>query len=532
MVGGVYHRCVVVSALISPVVLDGRVSDEKLNELLSLQAEYPELDYKQKIDLAVTGDLVELAKDVGAMQVRAGYVVVGVDNSGVPVADMNDIDTRAFDEASLVPRLLRYLPEPLELRTRVAERDGNTIVLIFIGRHPSGCAIFRADGQYEKDGELKTVFRAGDVFWRDGTRSVRITQQGFEEIIARRIADAKGGWLEEQQEVRQRDRAELEAAYASRGLATATLGSVNLDLDSDTLGLAALELVRADDSVALVHLLEDALTRARESIDRGEVETELADVLDKLTCLAATFLRYEQSEWFGRIVATLTQIYSLPLTPELARQYAYNTYINPEDAAPRVWLQIITRVYALGALAVRQEDWEAVRTLTLQQPTHLLDYDANWLRHALTMVSRAQHLREQQSNLLSLARAHIERLGCLRPDGLASDSDAGLTSVTQFDVLSNVAAIDGAGDVDARVFYSNFARFRQERIQPVVERLLRDDEMRSALFRRDDDDLAIALHQIGRMAREEGFRHDGFWGWERTPVADFIQAHHPETQSS
>lgn len=159
----------------SPVVLDGRVSDEKLTELLSLQAEYPELDYKQKIDLGVTGDLVEFAKDVGAMQVRAAYVVVGVDNSGVPVADMNDIDTQAFDEASLVPKLLRYLPEPLELRARVAERDGNTIVLIFIGRHPSGCAIFRADGQYEKDGEIKTVFRAGDVFWRDGTRSVRIT---------------------------------------------------------------------------------------------------------------------------------------------------------------------------------------------------------------------------------------------------------------------------------------------------------------------------------------------------------------------
>lgn len=34
------------SPLSSPVVVDGIVSDEKLAELLALQAEYPELDYK------------------------------------------------------------------------------------------------------------------------------------------------------------------------------------------------------------------------------------------------------------------------------------------------------------------------------------------------------------------------------------------------------------------------------------------------------------------------------------------------------
>jgi len=184
------------TALTSPVVLDGRVSDEKLNELLALQAEYPELDYKQMIDLSGIAGLVELAKDVGAMQVRGGYIVAGVDAHGAPVADMDSIDTRSFDEANLVPKLLGYLPQPLELRSRVLERDGHTVVLIYIGRHPSGCAIFHTTGQYEKKGKMEVIFRAGDVFWRDGTRSVRISQQGFEEIIERRLADAKSGWLE------------------------------------------------------------------------------------------------------------------------------------------------------------------------------------------------------------------------------------------------------------------------------------------------------------------------------------------------
>jgi hypothetical protein len=67
----------------SPVVLDGRVSDEKLSELLALQAEYPELDYKRTIDLTAGAGLVEFSKDAGAMLVRGGYIVGGVDNRGV-----------------------------------------------------------------------------------------------------------------------------------------------------------------------------------------------------------------------------------------------------------------------------------------------------------------------------------------------------------------------------------------------------------------------------------------------------------------
>jgi len=46
-------------------VLDGRVSDEKLAELLDLQTEHPMLDFKAIIDLEKPG-LVELTKDVGA----------------------------------------------------------------------------------------------------------------------------------------------------------------------------------------------------------------------------------------------------------------------------------------------------------------------------------------------------------------------------------------------------------------------------------------------------------------------------------
>jgi hypothetical protein len=468
------------------------------------------------------------------MQVRGGYILGGVDNNGALTGGLDGIDRRPFDEARLVPRLLKWLPEPLELRARVAERDGHTIVAIYVGRHPSGCAFFRADGSYMKNNREVVVFRAGDVFWRDGTRSVRMTQQALEQIIEQRIVDEKSGWLEEQREIRRRERADLEAAYEGRRLTEAPLGTVNLDLDAGALSLAALELLRQDDAIALRYLLNEAARRARALIQRDDLGPELDELLDKLACLAATFLEYEQHEWFERVVGTLTQIYSMPLGEGDALRFGYAPRINPGEKAPRLWLSVIERVYGLGALAVRGGNWRAVRMLTLQRPQKLTDYDANWLRHAVTMASRAQQLQERPADgptleisLLSLAHNDVARLDCLRPDGLAPDDDETITSLAQFDVLSNVVAIDGAHDRDDRVFYPNFARFRQARIQPIVDRLLTDANMRETLFTGGDDDLARALAAIGEHAHREGLLFDGFETWDRTAVGRFIAEHLP-----
>jgi hypothetical protein len=265
------------------------------------------------------------------------------------------------------------------------------------------------------------------------------------------------------------------------------------------------------------------------AIDSDDFDSEMSDLLDKITCVAATLLAYEEEEWFERVVATLARIYSSPLRDGDAQRFGHSTDINPNEIAPRLWLMIIERVFGLGALAVRRGDWKAVRILTLQRPERLTDYDANWLRHGLTMASRAQHLKQKRRDgtdmelsLLSVARESIARLECLRQDGLAPDDDVLLTSLAQFDILSNIVAIDGAGDASGRVFYTNFARVRQSRIQPIVERALTDTEMRRVLFTDGNADLARALKTIGDRARHVGWRFDGFESWDGTPVDRFI----------
>ncbi len=178
------------SDLAAPV-LDGDVSDAKIEVLLKIGCELPELDYKQLVDLTGTRGLVELAKDVGAMQVRGGYLVIGVDGTGTPDGGLDAVDPRLFDEAMLTPRLLKYLPSPLTLRVRLIERGGHQIAVLFVGPHPAGCAFFTRDGRYHDGKREVVVFRAGDVYWRDGTRSVRMSQQGFESVVQQRVARAQ-----------------------------------------------------------------------------------------------------------------------------------------------------------------------------------------------------------------------------------------------------------------------------------------------------------------------------------------------------
>jgi hypothetical protein len=472
------------------------------------------------------------------MSVDGGYLVAGVDGNGVPTGEMDGCDTRLFDEATLTPKLRKYLPYPVTIRSRVAQRDGHTVVLIYVAPHPDGYAIFHTDGQYRgPKGKDVIALHAGDAYWRDGTRSVRISQAGMEHIIASRIAAAKSDWIEEQQAIRRREREEIEAGYAARDLARAPLGTINFGLAVDELRIAVLELLRADDRIALKHLLNDATGRAAAAIEHDD-EDELARLLDKIAGLGAVFLEYEREELFDRTIDILAGIYSMPIGPHDHVHFRMSAGIDPTERAPRVFLAVVERVYGLGALAVRLRRWDAIRVLTLQHPERIGDYYKNWLRHALTMGSRAKQLERRDDNgqtiptsLLTRAARVIEQEPALHPD--TSDTDAILTSLAQFDLLANFAAIDGSGSTDSSVFYTNWARFHQERIQPIADCVITDSGLRQAVFwSRSDAELASAFQEIGDMARPVGFHYDGFFGWGRTPVGEFIEKNAPSPAAS
>jgi hypothetical protein len=56
------------------------------------------------------------------------------------------------------------------------------------------------------------------------------------------------------------------------------------------------------------------------------------------------------------------------------------------------------------------------------------------------------------------------------------------------------------------------------RIQPVVERLLADQALRTEIFRGSDAELATALSAVDRLATSQGMLYGGFHGWNGTRV--------------
>ncbi len=312
------------------------------------------------------------------------------------------------------------------------------------------------------------------------------------------------------------------------------LGAVNFDMEPGVLNIAALELVRDGDTIALQHLFNDAIARGRQAVDISDLDA-LGELLDRLTCLAATFLTLDQDERVSDVIGVMARVYGMPLRPGDAQRFGYSTRINPEEMAPRLWFQTLERLYGLGALAVRYEKWNVLRTIGLQKPEGAAEYEKNWLRHALTMSARAGLLQQVEDDrtvevsLLVLARDQVARLACLRPDGLASTDDRILTSLAQFDALWNLVAIDDSGDASGRDFYPHFARLYANRVTPVVEQLLSDHDMRHALFQRSDADLAIALQSVGALAQREGWRYDGFTDWG-SRITEFVDANIPQEE--
>jgi hypothetical protein len=520
---------------------DGVVTDERLGALLALAAEYDDLDFKRKLDLSSKHDEVELAKDVGAMQVKGGHIVIGVDGAGMPTGDMDSVNASPFDPANLVPKMQRFLEGSLDIASSVLSKDGHTIVLISVIPNSRGCTFFQIDGQYpdprHPDRSVR-VFRAGDIFWRENTRSVRIGQEGFEEIIERRFAGRRDELL--------REWAAAQLALATSepasdrtpptDAATTPRPTPSFAIPSDQVSETGTSLIRENDEVGLQQMLDDGRKRVRTYIENAELgEDQLPTLLDSIVCLAATFLSYGPESWFDRVIELLVDAYAAAGDVTVVNSFGLSTQISPEAKAPRVWLAIIERVFALGGLAVRREAWKAVRTLTTQLPAPLQEggFERNWLRHALTMASRARHFvvtteGQQQIGLIDFARDDSMRLACLRSDGPSDDEV--LTSIAQFDAVSNLAAIDDAHSLDRRVFYTNFARFRQDRIQPIVNRLLTDPAMRAAIFKGDDEELAAALTAVGQLASSDGLQYGGFHDWYGTPVAEFIRQHPPSEQ--
>lgn len=516
-----------------PFALDGTVTRDKLLELLGVQTELPWLDYKVECDLSGSAGLVELAKDMGAMMIRGGYLVVGADGTGAAVGLPRQQQV-LFDEATLAAKIARYVPGGFEVRSAVHDLDDGTgpmsVALVWVAPHPDGWCVFRQNGDYPLGGgRTRTAFRAGDVYARHGSRSEPWNQADIAVARAHLVAQEKDAWRAEHAEEMQRA---LQDTVLGAATAAGPSAAFTWQLDAAGFEATAVGLLRRDDDIPVRRMLRTAGADAQRLMQTGgdDALADVAVLLDRATTLAALGLELRRPAFTKMSVDALLGLYDWGLTTR---------YVQAPGQLPvtQLWLRIAERLYALGALAVRLMDWTAVRELALAPVAALQGEQRGrtWHRHALTEASRADLLQEDtpsgRGRLLSLllfARAVAAANPALRPDlpGEVAPQHGGadplLTAICQFDLLVTVISGVRAGATTERdlfsVSYPNFARADGSRANGVVLPLLATPEMRAALLPgATDEQIALVLHLADMVARRES---QGFWGWEGYVDAD------------
>lgn len=491
------------------VIVEQTLNEEKVKQLLAEGGESELLDFKRTLDLNETSGIVEFAKDIAAMQVEGGYIVVGADDFGKPTGEFSAEQAKLFDEARLRSKLTKYLPEPLSLRTCVLQKEGTWLAAVVTLPNPSGYMIIKADGQYGSGKDQRTVFRAGEVFVRHGSASERWSQHDTERIIRRVVENRKEEWRRENTEAIM---SAIEAGGQGRIVTQGAAAALTWRLDAASFNQILIESLRANDTVPVVVLLDQMMQDALSLFTSRDEDAldEMRTLLNRLACAALTLLRFDRFEPSALCVKTLLGIYMSGFLNVNGDVRTHQGNIHAVSS-PQLWLEIVKRVVAVGAYATRRENWKAVRLLSLQTVDDRVSISYGekqfWLRHAIMQASIANifsqpQTRERESGeLISYANQIIEGESCLRPD-LPLEDYRLLRSVLEFDLLAVLIVSHRTKSFDNSFAYASFIYWGMQRVEAVLGKLLSDKEFQAALFgaAADEDFLAEVLREIQQVA--------------------------------
>ena len=154
-------------------------------------------------------------------------------------------------------------------------------------------------------------------------------------------------------------------------------------VDAATFDAATLELLRSNDDIPIRRLLNEAVADAGIAVRAGDFD-DLTTIISRIVAIGAQAIAYQRPQWSNEALETLARIYRF--------SFDAHGHQRNDGTSEDLWLVILEHVLALGALATRKHDWEAVRALAITPPGGDSEYYASWLRHAFTMAARSQRL--------------------------------------------------------------------------------------------------------------------------------------------
>lgn len=451
-----------------------------------------------------------LRKTVGGLANRDGgfFILGGERQEGTRTWQLNGVPFDEDEPATWLTQVLRggIRPAP-EIDVRVLWRQGDTAVVIVLVQ-----PILRAPAMVDK--KIPERQPGGTVWLEDGAVAVAVVER----VVSRSRSRSPG-------------EAQAEASAARTPGPTASPQTLSVGLEPEAF-VAALRAQLAEGREPAVEVfLAGALTRVRAAVNQGDASV-LGRELDRVVdCAAVALTLRPDGSLLGRALDVLKQSFDSGFRPD----------VNSADAVgrERLWLEVLARVRALGALAVRLARWGAVRELSLHEvhdggsrlwPT--------WLRYGDIHVSRAGLYREGKASLVEgsrrpfrLAAELISTQPSLHPDEVV-DEDELITALCQFDFLVNAVAVwEASKSRPEEAAFPYYAAWEPDRVQPIADRLVSDRRLRDAVLPEvSDADLAVLLRFVGtRAARlSEGLGSWMFWdGFEEGRTAAFIAQHLP-----
>lgn len=503
--------------------VDGRTDYEKLVELLALP-EGTHLDFKAELDLGSTESKLKFAKDVVAMSNTppGGYLLVGVDNDGQLCTPTGTINRPSFDGARLCDLVRPYIEGRVNLQVAVHDHLDHGVVLILVLPHHDGLPVpMSKAGNYQDPENSKkqiNIFRQGEVPVREGPANVPLRHAHWRQVLASYTRQVRAEGTELAQNML-REFLDERGQSRSESVGNAAVPvPLLVDMDESTFAGTMQSMLDGKDDMRLRRFLRKL---AKSSLTPARGEDAFENALDKWTIFCAQALFAERAD--------------LVLTGIEALQENYAN-LGLGNAETRKRLTTVIRIYALGSLAVRLEEWQVVHHLALQ-PVPSNPYDrqyvySSWIRHGQVDASRGELLPDRGGYLISAARDLLVRHPGMRPDmedeeippadELAAD-DIILNSLAEFDIAyCFIVAAEGQHHGGG---YPMSAALRDDRASPMAERIVAKPEVRKALFPNSDDTaIAGALKETYESARTESARYGMFWNSPQS-VRQFILDH-------
>ena len=292
----------------------------------------------------LSDDKLKFVKDIVTMSNRppGGYLLIGVDDAGTPCMPIGKITNRSkFDGANLGQLVRGYIEGEIHLRVQIHEHEGNEIVMIFVPHHLDGLPVpFSKIGQYPNPGGKAdtVVFRPGEILVREGPANVPIRHAHWQDILSVYASKIRAEAGDTAQQL-------LREFLNVQQHSGDWRGNVPLlmDMDDSNFAAATTALLEAGNDVRLRQFIRSF----GQIVDTDDYEL----VLNKWTIFCAQVLYFERSDLADEAISRVWDAYSR---------------LGVGEAATRKRLAVVIRIYVLGGLAVRLENWPTVTSLALR----------------------------------------------------------------------------------------------------------------------------------------------------------------------